>query len=130
MPEVPQPVTDNSVKVRQLTHYQFSWTAGEAGKPGTYTLQLVLDQGAWEEVLTLDPDDADNLQDLLTNTATVHYDIDRRVLMFGVTPTGSRRRTSLPPTTRTRAAGPCSGAVRAAGTARRPGRGGRRRPWR
>ncbi len=89
MPEVPQPVTDNSVKVRQLSHYQFSWIAGEPGKPGTYTLQLVLDQGAWEEVLTLDPDDADNLQDLLTNTATVHYDIERRVLLFGVTPTGS-----------------------------------------
>ena len=89
VPEVPQPVTDNSVKVRQLSHYQFSWIAGEPGKPGTYTLQLVLDQGAWEEVLTLDPDDADNLQDLLTNTETVHYDIERRVLMFGVTRTGS-----------------------------------------
>ena len=67
-------------------------SAGWPGSPasrGTYTLQLVLDQGAWEEVLTLDPDDADNLQDLLTNTGTVHYDIERRVLMFGVTPTGS-----------------------------------------
>jgi hypothetical protein len=30
-----------------------------------------------------------NLQDLLANTETVHYDIERRVLMFGVTPTGS-----------------------------------------
>ncbi|MGY5884653.1 hypothetical protein [Modestobacter lacusdianchii] len=89
MPEVAQPVTDNSVKVRQLSHYQFSWIAGEPGKPGTYTLQLVLDQGAWEEVLTLDPDDADNLQDLLANTGTVHYDIERRVLMFGVTAAGS-----------------------------------------
>ena len=88
MPEVPQPVTDNSVKVRQLSHYQFSWVAGEPGEPGTYTLQLVLDQGAWEEVLTLDPDDADNLQDLLENTPTVHYDIERRVLMFGVTKVG------------------------------------------
>jgi hypothetical protein len=39
---VEQPVTDNSIKVRQLTHYHFS---------------------------TLDPDDADNLQDLLGNTA-------------------------------------------------------------
>jgi hypothetical protein len=28
----------------------------------------VLDEGAWEEVLTLDPDDADNLQDLLEDT--------------------------------------------------------------
>ncbi|KGH43967.1 hypothetical protein IN07_23740 [Modestobacter caceresii] len=89
MPEVPQPVTDNTIKVRQLSHYQFSWTAGEPGKPGTYTLQLVLDQGAWEEVLTLDPDDADNLQDLLINTETVHYDVERRVLLFGVTETGS-----------------------------------------
>jgi hypothetical protein len=89
MPDVPQPVTDDTIRVRQLSHYQFSWTAGEPGKPGTYTLQLVLDQGAWEEVLTLDPDDADNLQDLLTNTKTVHYDVGRRVLLFGVTETGS-----------------------------------------
>jgi hypothetical protein len=89
MPNVKQPVTDDSIKVRQLTHYQFSWVAGEPGKPGTYTLQLVLDQGAWEEVLTLDPDDADNLQDLLTNTETVHYDIEQRTLLFGVTPAGS-----------------------------------------
>jgi hypothetical protein len=81
-------MTDDSIKVRQLSHYQFSWMAGESGQPGTYTLQLVLDEGAWEEVLTLDPDDADNLQDLLTNTKQVFYDIERRVLMFGVTKTG------------------------------------------
>ena len=48
----------------------------------------MLDQGAWEEVLTLDPDDADNLQDLLENTSSVFYDIGRRVLMFGVTKVG------------------------------------------
>ena len=89
MPQPKQPVTDDSIQVRQLSHYQFTWVAGEPSAPGTWTLQLVLDQGAWEEVLTVDPDDADNLQDLLTNTGTVHYDIERRVLMFGVTPTGS-----------------------------------------
>lgn len=83
MPDVPQPVTDNSIKVRQLSHYQFSWVAGEAGQPGTYTLQLVLDQGAWEEVLTVDPDDADNLQDLLMQGGPVYYDVERRTLMFG-----------------------------------------------
>ena len=88
MANIKQPITDDSIKVRQLTHYQFSWVAGEAGEPGTYTLQLVLDEGAWEEVLTLDADDADNLQDLLENTADVHYDIERRVLMFGVTKVG------------------------------------------
>jgi hypothetical protein len=88
VPEVSQPVTDDSIKVRQVSHYQFSWVAGEAGQPGTYTLQLVLDQGAWEEVLTLDPDDADNLQDLLVGAGTVFYDVGRRTLMFGTTPVG------------------------------------------
>ena len=89
MPEVPQPVTDDSLKVRQLSHYQFSWVAGDPGQPGTFTLQLVLDQGAWEEVLTIDAADADALQDLLKNTKDVHYDVGRRVLMFGVTPAGT-----------------------------------------
>jgi hypothetical protein len=89
MTNIPQPLNDNSIKVRQLSHYQFSWTAGEPGGKGAFTLQLVLDEGAWEEVLTLDADDADVLQDLLTNTEDVHYDIGRRVLMFGVTKAGS-----------------------------------------
>ena len=84
MPEM----TDDSIQVRQVSHYQFSWVAGEAGQPGTYTLQLVLDQGAWEEVLTLDPDDADNLQDLLVAAGTVYYDVRRRTLMFGTTKVG------------------------------------------
>ncbi|WP_432484849.1 hypothetical protein [Kineococcus esterisolvens] len=88
MANVPQPVNDNTIKVRQLSHYQFSWVAGEPGQNGTYTLQLVLDEGAWEEVLTLTADDADALQDLLENTKVVHYDIERRTLMFGVTPAG------------------------------------------
>lgn len=86
MAQVKQPVTDNSIKVRQLSHYQFSWIAGDAGETGTYTLQLVLDNGAWEEVLTLSPDDADNLQDLLAAAGTATYDVDRRTLMFGTTP--------------------------------------------
>ncbi len=89
MPEVPQPVTDDTLKVRQLSHYQFSWVAGKPAERGTFTLQLVLDQGAWEEVLTVDADDADVLRHLLANTDVVSYDIDRRTLMFGVTKTGS-----------------------------------------
>jgi hypothetical protein len=85
---VEQPVTDDSIIVRQLSHYQFTWIAGEAGQPGTWTLQLVLDQGAWEEVLTIDADDADNLQDMLAVAETVYYDVKRRTLMFGTTSVG------------------------------------------
>ena len=81
-------MTDDSLRVRQVTHYQFSWTAADGGESGVWTLQLVLDEGAWEEVLTVSPEDADNLQDVFTNTSKVFYDIDRRVLMFGVTKAG------------------------------------------
>ena len=88
-PSVPQPVTDDSIIVRQLSHYQFSWVAGGPGEDGTYTLQLVLDQGAWEEVLTVSPDDADNLSDLLASASIVFYDVKRRTLMFGTTPVGA-----------------------------------------
>jgi hypothetical protein len=85
---VRQPVTDDSIRVRQLSHYQFSWVAGEAGEEGTFTLQLVLDQGAWEEVLTVDSDDAEVLRGLLKTSSVVNFDIGRRVLMFGTTAVG------------------------------------------
>ncbi len=85
---VRQPLTDDSIRVRQVSHYQFSWLAGEAGDEGTWTLQLVLDQGAWEEVLTLTDDDADVLKDLLREAKMVTYDVGRRVLMFGTTKVG------------------------------------------
>ena len=77
-------VTDDSIKVRQLTHYQFSFRAGEAQEHGLWTLQLVLDEGAWEEVISVTAEDADNLQDVLEDTKVVFYDIERRLFMFGV----------------------------------------------
>jgi len=85
---VPQPVTDDSIQVRQVSHYQFSWTAQEPAQPGVLTLQLVLDQGAWEEVLTVSTEDCDVLEDLLRHSKDAHYDVGRRVLMFGTTPVG------------------------------------------
>ena len=85
---VPQPVTDDSIRVRQVSHYQFSWVAQEPGEEGVFTLQLVLDQGAWEEVLTVDADDADVLQDLLSGSKTAYFDVGRRTLMFGTSAVG------------------------------------------
>ena len=83
---VKQPVTDDSIKVRHLSHYQFSWTAQEPGQVGVFTLQLVLDQGAWEEVLTVSAEDAEVLRGLLARGSDVADDIDRRGLLFGTTP--------------------------------------------
>jgi hypothetical protein len=89
MPRVPKKVTDDTIKVRQLSHYQFSWVAGEPQASGTFTLQLVLDEGAWEEVVTVSAEDAEVLQGLLGRHSPVYYDIDRRTLMFGTRPAGS-----------------------------------------
>jgi hypothetical protein len=87
-PTPKQPLTDDSIKVRQVSHYQFTWIAGDAGARGTWTLQLVLDEGSKEEILTLEADDADNLQDLLSTADTVFYDTSRQTLMFGTTRVG------------------------------------------
>jgi len=88
VPKVPQPITDDAVKVRQLSHYQFTWVAGKEPASGTFTLQLVLDQGAWEEIVTVSAEDAEVLQGLLSGAAAVYYDIPRRTLMFGTTAPG------------------------------------------
>jgi hypothetical protein len=88
MPKVPERVTDDLIKVRQVNHVQFSWVAGEPQAPGTFTLQLVLDEGAWEEVLTVDAEDAEVLRGLLAKSSVVHYDIERRTLMFGTARVG------------------------------------------
>lgn len=83
MPRVPKRITDDEIKVRQLSHYQFTWVAGEPQKNGTFTLQLVLDEGAWEEVVAVTAEDAEVLQGLLKRSDSVYYDIPRRTLMFG-----------------------------------------------
>jgi hypothetical protein len=89
MPRVPKKLTDDAIKVRQVSHYQFSWVAGEPQAEGVFTLQLVLDEGAWEEVLTATAEDAEVLQSLLGRAETVYYDIERRTLMFGTREPGS-----------------------------------------
>ena len=86
--QVNQPVTDDSIRVRELSQYQFSWVAQEPGENGVLTLQLVLDQGAWEEVLTVDVEDAKVLRNLLAADGRVRYDVGRRVLIFGTQPVG------------------------------------------
>ena len=81
-------LTDDSIKVRQVTHHQFSFIPENSTTPGTFTLQLVLDEGAWEEVISVSAQDAEVLQNLLRRSRIVHYDIGRRVLMFGTLKVG------------------------------------------
>lgn len=82
-------ITPEGIKVRQVTHWQPTFTYTKPGESGTYTFQLILDEGADEFVLTItDGEDADNLFDWLKKSGVVHFDMERKVLMFGTRPTG------------------------------------------
>ena len=71
------------IKTRKVTHWQPNWSASGKGEPGTYLIQLVLDHGASEVVLTLTEGDADNLFDWLSTSSEVFYDLEREALIFG-----------------------------------------------
>ena len=82
-------ITPQQIKVRQVTHWQPTFTYAEPGTSGVYTFQLVLDEGAEEFVLTIeDGEDADNLFEWLSKSKFVHFDTERKVLMFGTRATG------------------------------------------
>lgn len=90
MSNVQQPANDDTIRVRQITHYQFTWVASsEAGEQGTHLLQLVLDQGATEEVLTLSPIDSLSLQFKFGVSAAAFYDVNHRTVSFNTTPVGA-----------------------------------------
>ncbi len=75
--------TEQQIKVRQVTDYQASWTEEERGEPGSFTFQLILDNGAEEYVIRPTNEDADVLTDLFEQTGTIYFDMERKVLIFG-----------------------------------------------
>ncbi len=68
--------------VRQVTQYQASWTEGERGQPGRFTVQLILDNGVEEYILALHADDVHGLLKLLQRSDNTTFDLERKVLMF------------------------------------------------
>ncbi len=76
-------ITERQIKVRQVTHFQPTWTEHGPGAAGTFTIQLILDHGAEEYVLRPTADDTDVLVDLLSAGEDVYFDLERKVLMFG-----------------------------------------------
>ena len=76
-------ITPEAIQVRQVTHYQTSWAELEAGVPGVFSVQLILDQGAAEYVIRPTADDLDVLHQLLERGEEVYFDLNRKVLIFG-----------------------------------------------
>ncbi len=73
--------TEDQIVIRQVTHFQASWTEQERGAPGAFTVQLILDNGVDEYVVRPTADDAEVLLRLL-KSSTATFDLNRKVLMF------------------------------------------------
>ena len=73
--------TEEQIKVRQVTDVQASWTEHERGKPGSFTIQLILDDGAEEYVLLPTADDTKVMLKLFQSTETVYFDLGNKVLI-------------------------------------------------
>ena len=50
--------TEQTIRIRQVTDAQVSWSEHDRGKPGAFTIQLILDNGAEEYVLRPTAEDA------------------------------------------------------------------------
>ena len=75
--------TEQTIRVRQVTDVQASWTERERGAPGAFTFQLILDNGAEEYAIRPPAEDSDVLLDLFKKSDTIYFDMGRQVLIFG-----------------------------------------------
>ena len=80
--------TEQAIKVRQVTDVQVSWTEHERGTHGSFTVQLILDNGAQEYVLQPTAEDAKVQLELFKRARAVYFDLDRKVLIPNDIPLG------------------------------------------
>jgi len=80
-PSVSEQNTEQQIQVRQVTDVQASWTEHERGEPGSFTIQLILDDGAEEYVLLPTADDAKVMLKLFRSTDAVYFDLGNKVLI-------------------------------------------------
>lgn len=73
---------ERNVEVRRVTNVQASWTEGpERGAPGSFTIQLILSNGAEEYVLVPTAEDAKVQLELLGKAEVTYFDLGRKVLI-------------------------------------------------
>jgi hypothetical protein len=80
--------TEQSIRVRQVTDVQISWTEAGRGEHGDFTVQLILDNGAEEYVLKPTAEDTKVTVELIKRTDKVYFDLDRKVLIPSSIPLG------------------------------------------
>jgi hypothetical protein len=80
--------TEQTIRVRQVTDVQVSWTERGRGEQGAFTVQLILDNGAEEYVLQPDAQDTKVMVELFGRAKSVYFDLDRKVLIPSNIPLG------------------------------------------
>ena len=80
--------TRSAIKVRQVTDYQASWTEEKRGGYGSFTVQLILDDGAEEYVVQPNVKDRKGVEDGWNRAGSVFFDLERKVLIPNDLPTG------------------------------------------
>ena len=83
-----QEQTRQAIKVRQVTEAHSNWNEKERGAPGTFSFQLVLDNGAAEYVIRPVAEDAKVIRKLLSKSKNLVFDTERGVLIARDLPLG------------------------------------------
>jgi ribosomal protein L21 len=73
--------TEQQIRVRQVTDVQISWTEHGRGEHGSFTAQLILDDGAEEYILQPTAEDTKVMVELFERAKSVFFDLDRKVLI-------------------------------------------------
>jgi hypothetical protein len=82
MAQLSEQQLEQQMQTRELTQVQASWTEQERGGPGTFTIQLILDNGVAEYIVLPTANDAKVLLNLLQRSEHATFDMARKVLMF------------------------------------------------
>jgi hypothetical protein len=80
--------TEQTIRVRQVTDVQVSWTEHGRGEYGSFTVQLILDNGVEEYVLQPTAEDTKVQIELFKASKVVYFDLDRKVLIPNDIPLG------------------------------------------
>lgn len=72
---------EGTIRVRRVTDVQFSWTEEQRGGHGSFTVQLILDDGAEEYVLQPTAEDAKVQLETLKAAGSIYFDLDRQILI-------------------------------------------------
>ena len=78
---MPEDRSDRIV-VRKVTDVHANWSEHETDTPGKFSYQLILDDGAEEQLIRPSAEAADVLHDLFSASDSVLFDSDRRNVIF------------------------------------------------